>query len=129
MLLLIVFSTFCDTFLHGFGVPLPTLAQLVGLVGGMHALFLAAAWQLGRVARLGAAQRVALTLCGTQKTLALGLPLLRLVFSQRADLGLLCTPLLIQHPLQLAVGSLLSAKLADYVAREDRARAGEDGRG
>ena len=88
------------------------------IVGGTHALFLSAAWQLGRVARLDAAQRITLTLCGTQKTLALGLPLLRLVFSHRPDLGLLCTPLLIQHPLQLAVGSLLSGRLAEYAARE-----------
>lgn len=100
LLLLIVYSTFCDTFLRGFGIPPATLAALLGLVTASHLGFLAAAWQLGGVLRLRAKQRITLALTATQKTLALGLPLLRVVFAGRPDLGLLCTPLLLQHPLQ-----------------------------
>ena len=120
-LLAIVFSTFCDTFLRGFGLPLPTLAYLLGVILTMHAGFLAAAWQLGRAAQLPRDQRVTLTVCATQKTLALGLPLLQVVFAGRADLALLCTPLLIQHPLQLFVGSLLSSPLSRYAQSGDGA--------
>ena len=66
-----------------------------------------------------AKQRITLTLTATQKTLALGLPLLRVVFAGRPDLGVLCTPLLIQHPLQLFVGSVLSPKLKAVAEAEE----------
>ena len=118
LLLLIVYSTFCDTFLRGFGIPPTTLAALLALVFASHAAHLLAAWQLGGLLALRAKQRITLTLTATQKTLALGLPLLRVVFAGRADLGLLCTPLLIQHPLQLFVGSILSSRLKAYAEDE-----------
>ena len=111
-----VYSTFCDTFLRGFGLPPLSLAALLLLVGSTHAAFLAAAWKLGGLLRLRAADRVAVLLSSTQKTLALGLPLLNLIFAGRPDLGLLCTPLLLQHPLQLIVGSVISPKLKSYIA-------------
>lgn len=117
-LLVIVYSTFCDTFLRGFGLPAKTLAGLFTIVGATHAAGLLAVWQVGGLARLAAAQRITLTLCATQKTLALGLPLLKIIFASRPDLGLLCTPLLIQHPLQLVVGSLLSPKFNEYAEQE-----------
>lgn len=118
-LLVIVYSTFCDTFLRGFGLPAATLGGLLALVGATHALSLATIWQVGGMARLAAAQRITLVLCASQKTLALGLPLLKIIFANRPDLGLVCTPLLIQHPLQLIVGSLLSPKFKEYAAQEE----------
>jgi len=122
LLLLIVYSTFCDTFLRGFGIPAATLGGLFLLVLGSHAFHLACAWKLGGVVGLQAKQRITLTLTATQKTLALGLPLLRVVFAGRADLAILCTPLLLQHPLQLLVGSLLSPRLKQ-VAEDERPQA------
>ena len=118
-LLVIVYSTFCDTFLRGFGIPATTLCGLLGLILAQHACHLVAAWQLGGALRLKAKQRITLTLTATQKTLALGLPLLRVVFAGRPDLGVLCTPLLIQHPLQLFVGSVLSPKLKAVAEAEE----------
>lgn len=77
------------------------------------------AWGLGGALSLGPRQRVTFLLCSTQKTLALGLPLLQVVFAGRADLALLSTPLLIQHPLQLIVGSVLSPRLKAYAESDD----------
>jgi len=119
LLLYVVFSTFCDTFLRGFGLPPSTLASLSALVVGTHVAFLAVAWQIGGMLGLQPKQRVTVTLTSTQKTLALGLPLLRVVFAGRPDLGLLCTPLLIQHPLQLLIGSLLSPRLKQYALQDE----------
>jgi len=113
-LLLIVFSTFCDTFLRGFGLPPASLARVFTLVTTLHLSFLGLAWALGGLLSLSPGQRITHTLASTQKTLALGLPLLQVVFAGRPDLALLCTPLLIQHPLQLLVGSLLSPQLKRY---------------
>ena len=119
LLLLIVYSTFCDTFLRGFGIPATTLCGLLGLILAQHACHLVAAWQLGgalaaqgEAAHHPHAHRDA-------EDLALGLPLLRVVFAGRPDLGVLCTPLLIQHPLQLFVGSVLSPKLKAVAEAEE----------
>lgn len=119
LLLLIVYSTFCDTFSRGFGVPPATLAGLAALVVGLHVTCLGAAWSLGGLVQLRAKQRITLTLTATQKTLALGLPLLRVVFAGRPDLGVLCTPLLLQHPLQLFIGSLLSTRFKRFAEEEE----------
>jgi sodium/bile acid cotransporter 7 len=117
-LLFIIFATFCDTFLRGFGLPASTLAQVFAIVLAYHVAFLGIAWQIGGAARLAAPQRITLTLTSTQKTLAFGLPLIRVVFANRPDLGLLLTPLLMQHPLQLMVGSLLSERFRLFAAEE-----------
>ena len=99
------------------------LIRLMGLLIASNAVYLAAAWQLGGIAGLRAKQRITVTITATHKTLALGLPLLRVVFAGRPDLGLLCTPLLIQHPLQLVMGSLLSPKLKEIAAEDEAATA------
>ena len=91
---------------------------MLALVGATHAAALATAWRVGGALRLRAADRVAFLMCSTQKTLALGLPLLLVVFQGRSDLAVLCTPLLLQHPLQLIVGSLLTSRLARAVAED-----------
>jgi sodium/bile acid cotransporter 7 len=44
-------------------------------------------------------------ICSTQKTVALGLPLVRIVFAGDPDLGALILPLLAYHLLQLMVAS------------------------
>jgi sodium/bile acid cotransporter 7 len=118
LLLLTIYSTFCDTFLSGFGLTPIKLGTLLVLVAATHGAFLTAAWKLGGLLKLRAGDRVTVMLAPTQKTLAFGLPLIKLVFSGRADLGMLCTPLLLQHPLQLIVGSALTPRLKRYVAEQ-----------
>lgn len=122
LLLLTVFTTFCDTFLQGTVLAPLEVVRLLLLVGATHAFFLAAAWLLSAAAcgRAAMAERVAFLYCATQKTLALGLPLLRILFQGRADLAVLCTPLLLQHPLQLVVGSLLQPLLSKQVAEQGK---------
>lgn len=125
LLLLTVYVTFCSTFLRGFGLPSSTLAAIGSLVFVLHVLVLGCAWLLSgalgsAVLPNGMSDRTAFLYCSTQKTLALGLPLLRIMFAGRADLAILCTPLLIQHPLQLLVGSLLAPKLAALSEEENK---------
>lgn len=98
------------------GIPATKLGLLLLLVGASHLGFLASAWWMGGLARLRAPDRISVFFASTQRTLALGLPLLNLMFNYRPDLGLLCTPLLLQHPMQLIVGSLLTTRLKHYVA-------------
>lgn len=116
LLLITVYSTFCDAFLRGFGLQPIKLGILMLLVTTMHVAFLVAAWAVGGLLKLRPGDRVAFMFSATQKTLALGLPLLNVICIGRADLGLVCTPLLLQHPLQLLCGAVLTQRLKRYVA-------------
>ena len=68
---------------------------------------------------LQARDRIAFIMCSTHKTLALGLPLFKVIFHGRSDLAVLCTPLLLQHPLQLIIGSILAPRLKKIAEAED----------
>jgi sodium/bile acid cotransporter 7 len=52
------------------------------------------------------------------KTLAFGLPLVNTIFEGNANLAAYCAPLMIIHPLQLIVGSLLIPRLEKYTEEE-----------
>ena len=70
---------------------------------------------------LQARDRIAFIMCSTHKTLALGLPLFKVIFAGRSDLAVLCTPLLLQHPLQLIICSILAPRLKKIAEAEDAA--------
>ena len=68
---------------------------------------------------LQARDRIAFIMCSSHKTLALGLPLFKVIFAGRPDLAVLCTPLLLQHPLQLIIGSIVAPRLKTIAEAED----------
>ena len=119
LLLAIVYTTFCDTFLRGFGMPASTVGLLAAALASAHVGCLALTWQLAGALGLAARDRIAFIMCSTHKTLALGLPLFKVIFQGRADLAVLCTPLLLQHPLQLIIGSIAAPRLKKIADAED----------
>ena len=50
---------------------------------------------------------VAVVMCGSTKTLALGMPLISVLFGKSANAGILSLPLLIYHATQCLLGSLM----------------------
>lgn len=50
---------------------------------------------------------MAITFCSTHKSLTLGMPLLRTLYSGYSHLSQISLPLLIYHPVQLILGGLL----------------------
>lgn len=108
VLLLIIFNTFCEAFmakgatlcradLLALGVIMPALYTLL-LLGGARLLDRTAVEPRDAVAAL---------YCSSQKTLAFGLPLIRLMFAGHPDLAFYTAPIMCLHPLQLLVGSAL----------------------
>jgi sodium/bile acid cotransporter 7 len=99
------------------GAPPRQLGVLVVVCLVFHGAALLAASQLAKALHLPPAQRVAATVCSSQKTVALGIPLLRALLAPGLaaagtagggrSLALLSAPLLVYHPLQLLVGSCL----------------------
>jgi len=55
----------------------------------------------------------------TQKTIALGIPLILAIFGSSDNIGMYTLPVLIWHPMQLVVGSILAPRLQKFVATEE----------
>jgi solute carrier family 10 (sodium/bile acid cotransporter), member 7 len=54
----------------------------------------------------------------TQKTIALGIPLILAIFGKSDNIGMYTLPILIWHPMQLVVGATLAPRLRKFVASE-----------
>lgn len=118
-ILLIVYAAFGGAVADGVWQRLPA-GELVGLVTACLVL-LAAAFGVcalfGRVFRFPPADRAVITLCGSAKSLSIGLPMSALLFDG-ALAGIVILPVIIFHQSQLIAGSLLSRA---YVGRTEAA--------
>jgi len=115
-ILLLAYFSFCSLFDEFgnelFGRSSGILAAAVfGLLLTLHLL----AWSMSYLVPLSRESRVAFLFCGSQKSLALGLPLAQIMFgSQEASLGLLILPLAIFHFGQLLLGACLIGPLSRW---------------
>jgi hypothetical protein len=102
-------------------LPLPKDAfAVVGLDLALFALAIAAsalvAWpplgRRGRAAlRCTKPDAVAIMVCGSTKTVALGVPLINVMYGSTDFAGLLATPLIVYHALQILLGGLMLAPM------------------
>ncbi|MEU8513957.1 bile acid:sodium symporter family protein [Kitasatospora sp. NPDC048722] len=109
-ILLVVYTAFSAATAQGIW-HLATPGALLGLAAVLLALLAAslAAARLGaRAVGLGRPAVVAAMLCGSQKSLANGLPMATVLFGSEA--GLMVLPLMLYHQLQLVVGTILAGR-------------------
>lgn len=90
-----------------------TLAVCLGIVCLLHAVWLWLPWWLSQRPRLdfSPSDRRCVLFCASQKTLALGLPLIALCFAGHPAMATISLPILCYHPLQLLVAALLVPRL------------------
>lgn len=81
---------------------------LLGLMSGM-------AW-LGLRLGFEASLRKALVFCASQKSLAVGVPMAQLVFTNDPHLGIILLPIMVYHPLQLILGAVIATRWAPPTA-------------
>lgn len=96
------------------GVTALQVLALVGLCALVLAAILAVTWWGGRLLGLRRADRIALLMCGSKKSLATGLPM-GLVLFPAATAATMVVPVVIFHQLQLVVCTII----ADHLARTD----------
>jgi sodium/bile acid cotransporter 7 len=113
LLLVLVWVVMCTGFARGFDASPIHLAMAAFMVVLLHALalasgFCASGWKVWGFTR---PRRTAALICGSQKSAAMGLPLLLLVFGKDPSMGLIVLPLLIYHPLQLVAAGMLAPRL------------------
>jgi sodium/bile acid cotransporter 7 len=112
--LLVGFLVFARSFGSGAFSIGPALAIAGGACLLVYAGAIAGAWLWGRIGfwRFDGGDRTAMLFCGAQKTLAVGVPLIAILYKGSPDLALYTLPILLYHPLQLVVGAASAPRLA-----------------
>jgi hypothetical protein len=122
-ILLLVWLTFCNTFGNKTvgSVPGRDVAGTVFLDVALFILFVlvcfAVAWPppplqgLRHLMRMTKPDVVAVVICGSTKTVAMGVPLISVMYKQVPYAGLLALPLIVYHALQVLLGGLMLGPL------------------
>lgn len=111
-ILVLVYTSFCDSFQQGVWTGNGTRTILL-VVAGALGLFLLALWattRLARTFRFNREDRIAAIFCGSKKTLASGVPMAKLIFGAHPAIGLILLPIMIYHPLQLIICGVLAER-------------------
>lgn len=109
-ILTLVYTSFADTVQQGVWSHYGPLVLVETVVGSALLFFIVLGLTrvLAQVLKLPAEDRIAAVFCGSKKTLASGVPMAHLIFGANPALGLILLPIMIYHPLQLAVGGVLA---------------------
>ncbi|MFZ9682107.1 MAG: bile acid:sodium symporter family protein [Cephaloticoccus sp.] len=114
VILLLVYTSFCESVRQRVWAGQSGLALL--LVAVLALVLFVAAWRVMRwtCRRAGFAveDEIAAVFCGSKKTLAAGVPMAQLIFGANPALGLILVPIMIYHPLQLVICSVLAGRWA-----------------
>jgi len=114
IILVIVFAAFCNSVkadlwsVHGWGTFGAAGLGVVILLG----VATVGASQVGRWLKLAPSESIVMLFSGSQKSLATGVPLAKVIFGTHPGLGLILLPIMIYHPLQLFVCGALGGRHA-----------------
>ena len=118
IILLIVFTSFCESFAQGvFRSYGPTDILLLGL--GMVALYFlifGVVWGLSQVLGFAREDRIVALFCGSKKSLVHGSVMASLLFPATAATGALLLPLMLYHALQIILASIMAQRMGRAVA-------------
>ncbi|XP_058266004.1 sodium/bile acid cotransporter 7 isoform X1 [Hemibagrus wyckioides] len=124
VLLMIIYTTFCDTFSNP-DIELDHLSLLiiVFIIFTIQFTFMLLTFFLSTRKSSGftAADSVAILFCSTHKSLTLGIPMLKIVFAGFEHLSLITVPLLIYHPAQILLGSILVPTIKAWMNTSQKA--------
>ncbi|XP_055085087.1 sodium/bile acid cotransporter 7 isoform X3 [Periophthalmus magnuspinnatus] len=124
VLLMIIYTTFCDTFSN------PTIelepSSLLSIVLiifliQMGFMMLTFTFSTRSNSSFSPADTVAIMFCSTHKSLTLGIPMLKIVFAGFEHLSLISVPLLIYHPVQILLGSVLVPSIRAWMTSRQKA--------
>ncbi|OWF55572.1 Sodium/bile acid cotransporter 7 [Mizuhopecten yessoensis] len=125
ILLLIIYTTFCDTFSHkDINLDAINLMSIILLIVIIQAIlltliFVVSSW---RSAGFQSADCPALMFCATHKSVTLGIPIIKIIFSGDPSMSVIAIPLLVYHPSQILLGSLIVPFLRGWLFTQYRHR-------
>nr|WP_119008858.1 bile acid:sodium symporter family protein [Vibrio superstes] len=114
VILLIVYSAFCDSIAHGIWSDFSPLLLLVSALICFAVLMVMVHSIQWGAKRLGFNHQdeVAAVFCGTKKTLAAGIPMAKVIFAHDPNLGMILLPIMLYHPIQIFYCAVLANKYA-----------------
>lgn len=117
ILLGIVWNAFCNAFTKGMGLGVKQSATLLFLLPILHLTSIAGLFSFftSKIVNCTKEEAVAATFCASHKTLAFGLPLISTIFEGNPNLAAYSAPIMIMHPTQLILGSLLLPKFRIFI--------------
>uniref|UniRef100_A0A8C9ZJS7 Solute carrier family 10 member 7 n=1 Tax=Sander lucioperca TaxID=283035 RepID=A0A8C9ZJS7_SANLU len=123
VLLMIIYTTFCDTFSNPNIELDPTSLLLVVLIIfsiQISFMLLTFAFSTRSGSGFSPADTVAIMFCSTHKSLTLGIPMLKIVFEGYEHLSMISVPLLIYHPAQILLGSILVPTIRSWMTSRQK---------
>ncbi|XP_071664113.1 sodium/bile acid cotransporter 7 isoform X2 [Patagioenas fasciata] len=124
VLLMIIYTTFCDTFANpNIDLDKFSLIIIVFIIFSIQMSFMSLTFLFSTRNNSGftPADTVAIVFCSTHKSLTLGIPMLKIVFAGYEHLSLISVPLLIYHPAQILLGSLLVPTIKSWMVSRQKA--------
>ncbi len=114
IVLLLVFSAFCDSVAAGLWTDYGPSLLLITLAGVslILALVLFLTRITARALKFNTEDEIVAVFCGSKKTLAAGVPMAKVLFGAHPGLGLIVLPIMFYHQLQLMVCSALAQRYA-----------------
>lgn len=113
-ILLLVYTSFCDSFQQGVwsGRGWRIVVEVVVVAFVVFAIAMLVTSLVSRSLGFSREDRIAAMFCGSKKTLASGVPMARLIFGAHPGIGMILLPIMIYHPLQLVLCSVLAQRWA-----------------
>jgi len=130
VILLLVYAAFCNSMVSGLWQTQGNAVIAMAFVGSgvLLAVILLLTTGTARALKFNHADKVAAVFCGTKKSLAAGAPMAALIFGNNPGLGLILLPIMIYHPLQLIVCSVMAENYANRHRQQLSAEALEEAR-
>lgn len=114
IVLLLVFSAFCDSVAAGLWTDYGPSLLIITLIGVsiILAIVLILTRLTARTLKFNTEDEIVAVFCGSKKTLAAGVPMAKVLFGADPGLGLIVLPIMFYHQLQLMVCSALAQRYA-----------------
>uniref|UniRef100_A0A8D2PYJ1 Solute carrier family 10 member 7 n=1 Tax=Zosterops lateralis melanops TaxID=1220523 RepID=A0A8D2PYJ1_ZOSLA len=123
VLLMIIYTTFCDTFANpNIDLDKFSLIIIVFISKFLLSEVIKTLLFCRNNSTFTPADTVAIVFCSTHKSLTLGIPMLKIVFAGYEHLSLISVPLLIYHPAQILLGSLLVPTIKSWMVSRQKVR-------
>ena len=113
-ILLIIYTSFCDSILRGVWSGQGTRTVIIATVGSLTLFFMifVIVETVCKFLKFNFEDRIAAVFCGSKKTVASGVPMAQLIFGADPRIGLILLPLMIYHPMQLLICGVMAGRWA-----------------
>lgn len=114
VIILLVYTSFCESVKRGIWSDQSwlTIVLIVGMSFGLFGVVMGVTRGVSRALKFSREDEIAVMFCGSKKTLAAGIPMAQLIFAGNPGIGLILLPIMIYHPLQLILCSVLAGRWA-----------------